>query len=142
MYNLSEIEENYINFSKDITSWIHDGISDVDLALLQELGILHFQPSDVREEDTLTRYFHVIESSEKITLINEQFVIWIVPENVAGAAITKTLIAINEPKGLHLEAAFYSSGVYNSSWLVLRVLERFLQDIQENEELIKRFQAA
>jgi len=53
---------------------------------------------------------------------------------------TYALIALNhgetEPQ---LEAAFIASGVYNSSALVSKVLEKFLLDIQENERTLDKF---
>jgi hypothetical protein len=36
-----------------------------------------------------------------------------------------------------LELCFITSGVYNTSRLVLRVLEKFLVEIEENEKLLK-----
>jgi hypothetical protein len=56
--------------------------------------------------------------------------------------LTYTLIALNrgdcEPQ---LEVAFIASGVYNSSKLVLKVLEKFLIEIQETETTLAKFQS-
>jgi hypothetical protein len=134
MHNLSLLEECYKKFVKKLPIWIPEDIYFINLELLHSLDLLHFQPNAEHKDSTLTRYFHIIESPEKITLLNDEFVIWIVSEKFAQASLTYTLIALNrgeqEPQ---LEVAFVASGVYNSSKLVLKVLEKFLLEIQETE---------
>lgn len=142
MDNLSIIEDSYRKYIKNLSFWIPEGIINVDLDILHKFNLLNFQNHKLNEDDSLTRYFHVIESLEKITLVNEQFIVWIVPENIEGVPTTYALIALNHPSGPLLETVFATSGVYNTSWLVLRILEKFLQEIQENEELIKRYKAS
>lgn len=137
MHNISLIEDCYRKFIKSINYWIPDGVNFVNLDLLHHYDLLHFLPSYRGGESELTRYFQIIESPEKITLINDEFVIWIIPDRLDNMPITYTLIALNhvdrEPE---LEMAFVSSGVYNTSKLVLKVLEKFLIEIQENEHVI------
>lgn len=142
MHNLTLIEECYRKYISNLAKWTPEGIIDVNLKLLHNHDLIDFLEETRQEEETLTRYFHVVEAPEKITLINDQFIVWIVPENVEGTAITYTLISINNDGKPDLELVFTSTGVYNTSWLVLRVLEKFLLEIQENEELIKRYKAA
>lgn len=134
MDNLTIIEESYKKYVRDMTKWLPEGVLDVDLPLLQKLELLDYH-NPARRDPRLTRYFHVVESDDKITLINDFFVVWIVPDKIGSSAITYTLIALN-PSQPHLEMAYSTSGVYNSSKLVLRVLEKLLQEIQENEDLI------
>lgn len=134
MENITNIENHYKKYINDIAKWLPEGIIDVDLDLLQKLGLLHYHDPKKRDP-RLTRYFHVLESNDKITLINDVFVVWIIPDKMGQAPITYTLIAIN-PNQPHLELAYSTTGVYNSSRLVLRVLEKFLEEIQENEDLI------
>jgi hypothetical protein len=141
MDNLTVLEECFKKYIKNISQWAPEGIIEVDLPMLQRLDLLHFFDPKSQNEDSLTRYFHVVESPEKIMLLNEQFVIWIVPENVDGTPRTYGLIAINHPHECHLELVFSVSGVYNSSWLVLRVLEKLLKEIQETEDLLTRYNA-
>lgn len=141
MDNLSVLEECYKKYIKNLSEWIPEGVQIVDLALLQRHGLLNYNAREMHDP-SLTRYFHVIESSEKITLINEQFIVWIVPEKFQNTALTYTLIALNSPGQPHLEMAFVVSGVYNTSRLVLRILEKFLQEIQENEEMLSKFKKA
>lgn len=138
MDDLSQIEKYYKTYITNIKDWIPEGIQEIDLNLLQKFDLLDYHGHDYKSPN-LNRYFQVIESNEKITLINEQFVVWIIPEKVDDAPITYALIALNYHGFPHLEIAFSASGVYNSSRLVLRVLERFLQEIQETEELINKY---
>jgi len=140
MKDLPLIEDFFNKCIKDLNQWVHDGVIEVDLELLHKMDLLEFHPGkSKKEDDSLTRYFHVIESIEKITLINDDFVIWIVPESGSGVSVTYTLVALNQPEGLRLELVFATSGVYNNSWLVLRILEKFLIEIQENEAIIASY---
>ncbi len=134
--NLPQIEEYYQKITADINTWLPEGIIEVDLSLLQSLGLLKYHSLD-KKNFTLTRYFHLLESTDKITLINEQFIVWIVPEKTDNHALTYTLIALNSPDHPHLETAFSTTGIYNSSRLVLRILEKFLYEIQETEDVLK-----
>lgn len=137
MDDISQLEECYKKYIKNINHWIPEGIIDVDINLLKRFGLLNYHLKD-KKDPSLTRYFHIIETAEKITLVNEQFIVWIVPEKVNHLPVTFALIALNDPEKPHLELAFSASGVYNSSRLVLRVLEIFLQEIQETEELLAK----
>lgn len=129
------LEDFYKKYIKDLPTWLPEGFVEVDLTLLHRLNLLQYNAIG-KENFSLTRYFHVIESNEKITLLNEQFLIWIVPEKIDDIATTYTLICLNHPSGPQLEIAFRTWGIYNSSRLVLRVLEKFLYDIQETEDLL------
>ncbi len=134
MTDPQELEIHYQTFIEDLHNFLPDGILDVDLTLLNDLGLLSNETSSEEEqEDALSHSFYVIESSEKLTLFNQKFVIWIVPKMVEQSPTTYTLVALNEPKQPHLEMVFATSGVYNHSSLVLRILEKFLQQIEENE---------
>lgn len=129
------LDDFYKKYMSDLPHWLPDGIVEVDLALLHRLGLLKYHSVE-KERFSLTRYFHVMESSEKITLLNEQFLIWIVPEQIDDVPATYTLICLNQASGPQLEIAFCTWGIYNSSRLVLRVLEKFLYEIQETEDLL------
>lgn len=137
MHNLALLEESYKKFMKEVASWPPESIIDVNLELLSDFDLLHFH-GKIPHDPALTRYFQVVESTEKITLVNDDFVVWIVPERSDDTAMTYTLISINDHDHPHLELVFVTSGVYNTSRLVLRVLEKFLYEIQENEDMLKR----
>ncbi len=131
-----EIEEAFEKYMGNLKEFAPDGIVDVDLQLMQELDLLHSE--ELIEEDTtqLSHSFYVVESNEKLTLFNDRFVVWIVPQLVDDIATTYTLIALNEEEKNRLEMVFATRGVYNHSSLVLRILEKFLDQIDENEKEI------
>ena len=142
MNNIERLEGCYKKFIKDLPKWLPEGMIDVDITLLQTLNLLDFEEELGQGDEELTRYFHVIETEEKITLVNDQFAIWIVPENSDNVSKTFTFIALNSGKEPRLETAFCVTGVYNTSRLVLRVLEKMLQDIMENEEAMNQLKKA
>ena len=137
MNHPSVLDACYKKYIHDLIHWLPDGITTVDLNLLHSLNLLHYHNKD-QNDPGLTRYFHVIDSGDKITLINDEFVIWIVPDKTEQRAVTYTLIALNKNDDIHLELAFVTSGVYNNSKLVLRILEKYLQEIQVTEEYLSK----
>ena len=139
MDKIAELDSSYEQFINRLPELLPDGILPVDLKLLQKLGLLH-EEVDSDSSTSLTRFFHVVESKEKITLFNDQFVIWIVPEKINNEPHTLVLVALGTHPKPKLEMAFSMSGIYNTSRLVLRVLEKFLADIQENEDYIAQLQ--
>lgn len=136
--NPQDLEETYQQYMEDLPSYVPDGIYDVDLSLLYELDLLSATES-MEEEGDLSYSFYVVESAEKLTLYNQTFVVWIVPQMVEETPTTFTLIALNIDDHPHLEMVFTTSGVYNHSNLVLRILEKFLKQIEENETEICKF---
>ena len=140
MHNLSMIEAYYKQFSNDISQWLPEDVIEVNLELLKQLNLIDYNEIEYHDPN-LTRYFHVVESDEKITLINDDFVVWIVPEKVDDAPITYTCIALNNEMQPQLELCFVTSGVYNTSRLVLRLLEKFLSEIEENQKIFQNLKA-
>lgn len=138
MDKIAELDLSYEQFMNHLPELIPDGVLEVDLPLLQRLGLLTDDAGAASH--SLTRYFHVVEAKEKITLFNDQFVVWVVPENIEDEPTTLVLIAINFEAKLKLELAFVTSGIYNTSRLVLRIIEKLLSEIQETEDLITHFE--
>jgi len=139
MHNINALEETYKKFTQHLTDYLPEGLMQVDIDLLQKLNLISL--SNKKDHPSLTQYFHVVESAEKITLVNDQFIVWIVPENNKGTTCTYVLIALNNDEEAHLETGFVTSGVYNTSRLVLRILEKLLFDIQENEDLLEKYES-
>lgn len=139
MHNISILEEMFKKFISNLNEYLPEGLQEVDIDLLHKHDLLNL--TNKKAHPALTQYFHVIESQDKITLVNEQFIVWIVPDTVGEAACTYVLIALNSEEQPHLEVGFVTTGVYNTSKLVLRLLEKFLYDIQENEEILDQFNA-
>ncbi len=135
MSNLKTIEKSFKVLINKLDELNHENFINVDLEFLQKHDLLHFHQLK-SSNHALTRYFQVIESFEKITLINEEFVVWIVPENIEGRSVIYTLVALNKDPEPKLELVFLLSGVYNSTQLVLKVLEKLLLEIEETESLL------
>lgn len=135
-YDPLAIEEHFKKFIQDIPLFLPDGAIEVDIDFLERLNLLKL---DKVQDTALTRYFNVIESQKKITLINDEFVIWIIPDSTKSVPHTLVLIALNHNGDPHLELAFRASDIYNSSKLVLRILEKLLFDIHENEDSLKPY---
>ena len=138
MINPSQIEDAYKSFIGSLPQCAHDGIIPIDLGFLHDSGLLEQNPLDEQEDSTddLTQYFHVIESVDKVTLFNEQFVVWIVPRSELSTPTTYVLIALSQQDKPHLEVVFTTSGVYNTPRYVLKILQHFLTDVLETEETL------
>ena len=71
-----------------------DGFINVNLQLLQELGLLSNSELEISDPESLSQQFHVIETSEKVTLFNKQFAVWIIPQTDTELPSTLILIAL------------------------------------------------
>lgn len=140
MHDLSLIEQCYQHFIVYWPELLPDGIGEINLKSLSSMDLLNFHHHKKINDDTLTRTFHVVETKEKITLINDEFIIWITPDPNSSKQLTTVLVSLNKQPLPTLEAGFQASGVYNTSTLVLSYLERLLAEIHENEEIIKNYQ--
>ena len=136
MINPVQLEESFKEFSQNIQKWAPDGIIPVDLLLLEQLGLLNNAKIDRPASDTITHYFHVIETTDKVTLFNEQFAVWIVPHNAEDSSSTVTYIALIQGSRPHLEIIFTASGVYNTPKYILKILEHFLSEVLDTEAII------
>ena len=138
MYNLTLIEECYQQFVRKIPYLLPEGVLEVDLKFLIDNDLTDYDPEQ-ENQPSFTRYFHVVETDEKITLVNEEFVVWIVPQQKRNRT-THVLIALNHHPLPVLETAFVTQGIYNSSQLVMRILEQCLTEIHENQQLINKYE--
>jgi len=135
-----QIEESYKKFIGSLPELAHDGVIQIDLKFLHDQGLLDSFQSDEGDSEDLTQYFHVIESVEKVTLFNEQFIVWIMPKMEGDQPLTYVLIALNHPEAANLEVIFVTRGVYNTPRYVLKVLQHFLVDMLETEETLTLFE--
>ena len=133
--NPTELEDAFKEYSADLPKCAPDGVIEVNLPILYELDLLNTKesPSDQKK---FTHYFHVVESPEKVTLYNDHFAIWIVPRIIEEQPSTYTLVAARQGKKPRLELVFHTTGVYNTPNFVLKILEHFLLEIQENEDIL------
>ena len=135
--NPTQLDQVYNEFISNLSSWIPEGIIEVNLKLLEETGLLYFESFDEKQEsEQLPHYFHVIETSEKVTLFNHQFVIWIVPKIVDETPTTIVMIALVTADKPHLEIVFSTKGVYNTSKFVLKLLKHYLSEVIDTEQAI------
>lgn len=137
MLSPQKLEKYYKEFTKNLNKNLQDGVTEISLDLLKKLGLLEQSEEEEKEQQTqFPFYFHVIENKEKVTLFNNQFVVWIIPKVVDEVPTTLTLISLVRQDKLHLEMAFTTSGVYNSPKYVLKVLRHFLSEVIDTEEEI------
>lgn len=136
MINPVKLEEAFKEFSQNIPKWAPDGIINVNLQLLEQLGLLNLAKIDHPTTDAITHYFHVIETNDKVTLFNEQFAVWIVPHNIEENSSTLTYIALLQANAPHLEIIFSTTGVYNTPKYILKILEYFLSEVLDTEAII------
>lgn len=140
MSSPTELEEAFHKFMSDLPKWVPDGVIDVNLRLLDELGLLHqeyFEEKEGEEEnEDFPYYFHVVETAEKVTLFNHQFAVWIVPQVIDEVPTTLTLISLITSTTPRLELAFATSGVYNTPRFVLRILKHYLTEVIDTESII------
>lgn len=141
MLNPAQIEDAYKGFMENLSNWIHDGIQYVDLKFLHDQSLLNSLHDDKDDSEDLTQYFHVIESVEKVTLFNEQFIVWIMPRSEGDQQMTYVLIALNhENVPPHLEVVFATQGVYNTPRHVLKVLQHYLLDMLDTEATLTAYE--
>jgi hypothetical protein len=133
MLNPNQIEEAYKGFMNNITECAHDGIIQIDLKFLHDTGLLKSIQDNKEDPDDLTQYFHVVESVEKVTLFNEQFVVWIIPQMESDQPVTVVMIALHQEDKAQLEIVYTTKGIYNTPRYVLKVLQHFLLDMLETE---------
>lgn len=139
MHNIKTLEKYFRKYLKNLDEISEENFVYVDLNTLYTLDLLQFH--HIKTFDAgLTRYFQVIETPDKITLVNDDFVVWIIPENIEDKSLTYVMIATNGEKEPKLELVFLLAGVYSTPHLILSVLDKFLFEIQENEELLQKLQ--
>lgn len=140
MLNPMQIEQAYKDFMGNLPGCAHDGILSIGLGFLYDQGLLDTLATNEDDSEDLTQYFHVIESVEKVTLYNDQFIVWIIPKLEGDQPMTYVLIALNHDEKPNLEIVFTTYGVYNSPRYVLKVLQHFLSDTLETEATLTSFE--
>jgi hypothetical protein len=133
MFNAERIETLFQNFLNELQlggadRWIH-----IDDVLLENLGI---DVTDVTLSSKQAQsYFFVLESCDKITLINQDFLVWLVPLKNESPA-TLAIVARNTEKEPQMELIIHASGRFNTPDMILKVLDQSLKEIKENDELV------
>ena len=138
MMNPTDLEASYQKYVDNLALWLPDGVIEVDLDLLNSLHLLDAEgnPCELNPE-TKDHSFYIFESEDKITLVNDEYIVWIAPQTIEDEPTTYTFVAKNTTPESKLELVFSSSGIYNSSAFILRILEAFLNEIDEHNHLVK-----
>ncbi|MBY0529211.1 MAG: hypothetical protein K2P51_03375 [Rhabdochlamydiaceae bacterium] len=137
MINPVILEEAFLEFSNNLQKWIPDGVIHVDLKVLHDLGLLNQSELEHSvNEENLSLYFHIIETPDKVTLYNDQFAIWIIPQLVQDIPTTTTMISLLQGNKPHLEIVYTTTGVYNAPKYILKILQHFLAEVQDTEAVI------
>ena len=137
MLTPAQLEEAFAEFSQNLHKHAPDGVISVDLNLLHDLGLLQNGKFDqTSTTDDLMHYFHVLETPDKVTLFNEQFVVWILPKVAQETPLTLTFISRLQGAKPNLELVFSTTGVYNTPKFILKVLEHFLTEVIDTEAII------
>ncbi len=132
----NEMEEAYKEFTTNFKKWAPDGIIEIDLEALCDMGLLNRDDFDEEEPDDVTQFFHVTETPDKITLHNEKFAIWIVPKMINEMPTTHTYISQLHKNVPHLELVYVTAGVYNTPKFILKVLQYFLIEVIDTDAII------
>jgi hypothetical protein len=130
------LDEAYKNFTQNFSKSLPDGVISINLQVLQDLGLLNSSQLDEATADNLSQQFHVIETSDKVTLYNEQFAVWIIPQSQQEPSSTVAMIALIQNNKPHLEIVYTTSGVYNTPRYILKVLQHFLTEVIDTEAVI------
>jgi hypothetical protein len=140
MIKPEKLEEYFEKFLDDPNYWAQDGVIDVDLEMLKDWGLLNQTEEEEKLlQDQFPFYFHVLENNSKVTLFNNQFIVWIVPDIYDEKPCTTVLIALIKEDDLKLEIAYNTMGVYNTPKYVLKTLRHFLTEVIDTEEELSTF---
>lgn len=140
MIKPEKLEEYYGKFLNEPSHWVQDGIIDVNLEMLKDWGLLNQTEEEEKLlQDQFPFYFHVLENNTKVTLFNNQFIVWIVPDMEEDTPCTTVMIALIKEDDLKLEIVYKTLGVYNTPKYVLKTLRHFLTEVIDTEEEISSF---
>lgn len=135
--SLTKYEASYKSLIGSLPQAIPDGIIQINLELLHKLDLIHSSLKDIASLSAMNLTFQVNEGADKLTLFNEKFVIWIVPQMVEKQPMTFVLVALNREDKPKLELVFNVTGVFNTSKIVLNVLQHYLNEIIDNEDTLE-----
>lgn len=139
MVCIKQLDSFFEHLSTHTPDLLPDGILDINVQTLHNLQLLSDPPEDSQDVPA-SATLQAVESDGRITLYNDTFALWIVPQQNATPPATITFIARKLGDSFSPEAAFRTKGIYNRSKTILRIIDRFLSEIQENESVIDTFE--
>ena len=135
MVSMEQLDGFFQKLSANTGEFFPDGVVDINVKVLHNLGLLSDNPP-VLHEAPASSLLQAVESDGRITLFNEKFALWIVPQANTAAPTTVTFIARRTGDAFSPEVAFRTQGIHNRSKTILRIIDRFLVEIQETESVI------
>jgi hypothetical protein len=138
--NLDQLEAFFEYLSLHTAELLPDGIHDVSIKTLHTMHLLSEDPTG--GNTPVAHLLQAIESEGKVTLFNDHFVLWIVPKNEASPPATTIYIVRRLTDSLKPELGFRTAGIHNRSRTILRLIERYLTDIQETDSLLSSLECA
>lgn len=137
--SIEQLDAFFQKLSNQTGDLFPDGIVDINVKVLHDLHLLSEDPPTIHEAPP-SSLLQAIESSGKITLYNEKFALWIVPQANTFPPTTITFIARRNGETITPEVAFRTQGIHNRSKTILRLIDRFLIEILETESVIARLE--
>lgn len=138
MVSIEQLDIYFDNLTKNTKDLLPDGILDINIKTLHTLHLLSEESSIDEVPESLL--LQAVESEGKITLYNERFALWIVPQVGASPSATVVYVATHNDVEVKAELGFRTTGVHNKSKTILRLIDRFLADIQDTDSIIAGFE--
>lgn len=140
MVTIDQLDAYFETLSQNTPDFLPDGILDINLKTLHSLHLLTDEPAT--DELQASHMLQAVESEGRITLFNDRFALWIVPQVGAEPCSTVVYVATHREGELKAEMGFRTSGIHNKSKTILRLIDRFLADIQETDSLLSDLEKA
>lgn len=139
--SIEELDAFFEHLSENSSEMLPDGILDINIKTLHSLRLLAETPEETASMP-VSHLLQAIESGGKITLFNERFVIWIVPQQNVQPPTTIVYVAQkdDDTDSIRPELGFRTSGIHNRSKTILKLIDKFLADIQETETVLSQLE--
>jgi hypothetical protein len=132
--SIEQLDTYFDNLTQNTKELLPDGIMDVSIKTLHTLNLL--SEGYTTNEIPASQLLQAVESEGKITLFNERFALWIVPQVGADPSATVVYVATHTNDEVKAELGFRTSGVHNKSKTILRLIDKFIADIQDTDSVI------
>ena len=141
MVSIEQLDGFFQKLSAHTGEFFPDGVVDITVRILHNLSLLS-EDSPVTNEAPASSLLQAVESEGRVTLYNEKFALWIVPQANSPVPTTITYIARRTEDAISPEVAFRTQGIHNRSKTILRLIDRYLSEIQETESVIAGFESS
>jgi hypothetical protein len=138
--SIEQLDAFFDDLTQHTSDLLPDGILEINVKSLHALHLLSENISAPPGSTPASNLLQAIESGGKITLYNEKFALWVAPQKNADPSSTIVFIARRDEDALKPEIAFRTTGIHNRSKIILKLIDRFLLDIQETESVISNLE--